>query len=123
MADEEATPNAGKQKSFGKGFRTFAQNAAKGIHRLDSRAGESADSLGGAAGKQCAAGGTMAMGAAKNVGGKVSGQFDVLSGQAMYEAVQERLAKQDHFNDVLANKLFEALERVEELEKLLERFK
>lgn len=46
-------------------------------------------------------------------------QLDVLSGQAMYELVQERLALQDRYNDLLATKLHEALERISELEKIL----
>jgi hypothetical protein len=54
------------------------------------------------------------------VTGKVSEKFDVVSGQAMYQAVQERLARQDEFNNVLANKLVEALERIQGLEQQLE---
>lgn len=43
--------------------------------------------------------------------------LDVISGQAMYELVQERLSLQDRYNDLLATKLQEALERISELEK------
>jgi hypothetical protein len=50
------------------------------------------------------------------VTGKVSEQFDVLSGQAIFQAVQDNLAKQDQYNDVLANKLLEALDRIKQLE-------
>ena len=50
---------------------------------------------------------------------QVSGKFDEISGQAMYQLVQERLAEQDRFNDLLATKLHEALERISVLEKRL----
>ena len=50
---------------------------------------------------------------------QVSGTLDELSGQAMYQLVQERLAEQDRFNDLLATKLHEALERISKLEKRL----
>ena len=50
---------------------------------------------------------------------QISTTFDEISGQAMYQLVQERLAEQDRFNDLLAAKLQEALERITELEKLL----
>ncbi|MCH7535196.1 MAG: hypothetical protein IH948_05540 [Bacteroidetes bacterium] len=46
-------------------------------------------------------------------------KLDVVSGQAMYELVQERLALQERYNDLLATKLNEALERISELEKKL----
>ena len=50
---------------------------------------------------------------------QISGKFDEISGQAMYQLVQERLAEQDRFNDLLATKLQEALERISDLEKRL----
>ncbi|MCH8107272.1 MAG: hypothetical protein IIB30_02825 [Chloroflexi bacterium] len=50
---------------------------------------------------------------------QISGKFDEISGQAMYQLVQERLAEQDRFNDLLATKLHEALERISDLEKRL----
>jgi hypothetical protein len=37
----------------------------------------------------------------------------------MYQLVEERLTEQDRFNDLLATKLHEALERISELEKQL----
>jgi len=46
-------------------------------------------------------------------------KLDVISGQAMYEIVQERLDLQDRYNDLLATKLHEALERISKLEKKL----
>jgi hypothetical protein len=46
-------------------------------------------------------------------------KLDVISGQAMYELVGERLSLQDRYNDLLAIKLHEALERIAELEKNL----
>lgn len=50
---------------------------------------------------------------------QISGKLDEISGQAMYQLVQERLAEQELFNDLIATKLHEALERISELEKLL----
>ena len=49
-------------------------------------------------------------------------KLDVISGQAMYGLVQERLDLQDRYNDLLATKLHEALERISELEKQLSEF-
>ena len=46
-----------------------------------------------------------------------SHQFDVLTGQKMYDLVQERLSIQSEINDALAYKLQEALERIEYLEQ------
>lgn len=46
-------------------------------------------------------------------------KLDVISGKAMYDLVQERLALQDRYNDLLAMKLHEALERISELEEML----
>ena len=43
-------------------------------------------------------------------------KLDLASGQAMYELVQERLSIQDRYNDLLAIKLHEALERIAKLE-------
>ncbi|MDD3021335.1 MAG: hypothetical protein PHX61_10245 [Alphaproteobacteria bacterium] len=45
--------------------------------------------------------------------------LDSVSGQKMYDLVQERLAVQDQYNDVLAAKLHEALERIETLEGII----
>ena len=55
-----------------------------------------------------------------SVSGNISNQFDVVSGKAMYDAVLERLALQEEYNDILASKLFEALEKIQELEKRLD---
>ena len=60
-----------------------------------------------------------AKGKADAVLSQISGKLDEISGQAMYQLVQERLAEQDRFNDLLATKLHEALERVSEVEKRL----
>lgn len=49
----------------------------------------------------------------------VSGKLDEISGQAMYQLVEQRLAEQDRFNDLLATKLHDALERISQLEKKL----
>ncbi|MBI2486455.1 MAG: hypothetical protein HYW01_05770 [Deltaproteobacteria bacterium] len=55
---------------------------------------------------------------------KSSEKLDEISGHAMYKLVEERLAEQDRFNDLLATKLHEALERISELErKLLQKSK
>lgn len=44
-------------------------------------------------------------------------QLDVISGQKMYDLVQESIELQNNINDVLASKLHEALKRIEVLEK------
>ena len=43
---------------------------------------------------------------------QISGKLDESSGQAIYQLVQERLAEQERFNDLIATKLHEALERI-----------
>lgn len=60
--------------------------------------------------------GTKASGAAVDA---ISGKLDSMSGQRMYDLVQERLAVQDQYNDVLASKLHEALQRIEKLEGII----
>lgn len=50
-----------------------------------------------------------------------SKKLDVITGQAMYELVKERLALQDRYNDILANKLHEALKKIVELERKIEK--
>lgn len=46
-------------------------------------------------------------------------QLDSISGAKMLALVEERLQIQDHYNDILAAKLQEALDRIEKLEKQL----
>ena len=60
-----------------------------------------------------------AKGKADAIQSQISGKLDEISGQAMYQLVQERLAEQDRFNELLATKLHEALERISDLEKRL----
>ena len=55
----------------------------------------------------------------QEIGGTVSEHFDVVSGKKILDEVQKRLAKQDAYNDALATKLFEALERIKVLESRL----
>jgi ElaB/YqjD/DUF883 family membrane-anchored ribosome-binding protein len=45
--------------------------------------------------------------------------LDSISGAKMFALVEERLQIQDHYNDILASKLQDALDRIEKLEKLL----
>lgn len=45
--------------------------------------------------------------------------LDTISGKAMYDLVRDRLELQDRYNNLLASKLQEALERIDELEKRL----
>lgn len=57
---------------------------------------------------------------AVKAGGEVIGEgLDLISGQRMFDLVQERMAVQDQYNDVLASKLHEALQRIECLEEAL----
>ena len=60
-----------------------------------------------------------AKGKVDTVQSQISGKFDEVSGQAMYHLVQERLAEQDRFNDLMATKLHEALKRISDLERRL----
>ncbi|MGE4519929.1 MAG: hypothetical protein AB7E04_10535 [Desulfobacteraceae bacterium] len=48
---------------------------------------------------------------------KVTEHFDVISGQAMFQAIQDYLVKQEQYNNVLASKLVEALDRIRQLEE------
>jgi len=48
---------------------------------------------------------------------KTSDTFDVISGQKMYDLVKDKLAIQDKYNDLLATKLVESLNKIKELEK------
>lgn len=51
---------------------------------------------------------------------KQTGQgLDTISGKAMYELVRDRLDLQDRYNDLLATKLQEALDRIQALETKL----
>ena len=51
---------------------------------------------------------------------KQTGQgLDTISGKAMYELVRYRLDLQDRYNDLLATKLQEALDRIDQLERRL----
>lgn len=45
--------------------------------------------------------------------------LDAISGKAMYELVRDRLDLQDGYNDLLASKLQEALDRIDQLERRL----
>ena len=47
---------------------------------------------------------------------KTSDKFDIISGQKMYDLVKDKLALQDKYNDLLATKLVEALNKVKDLE-------
>lgn len=48
-------------------------------------------------------------------------KFDTVSGYKMFKLVEERLEIQNSYNDILAEKLEEALQRIAELEVLLKK--
>ena len=48
----------------------------------------------------------------------LTSRMDELSGEKMYKEVEERLNLQDKYNDVIATKLHEALERIQKLEEI-----
>jgi len=50
---------------------------------------------------------------------QASSQFDILSGKQLLSLVEERLEAQSRYNDILATKLDEALERLSTVEKAL----
>jgi hypothetical protein len=56
---------------------------------------------------------------AEKITDTVSEQLDVVSGKKILDEVRRRLTTQDKYNDVLATKLFEALERIKILEQKL----
>ncbi len=58
-----------------------------------------------------------------NVTGAVDDGLDALSGKKILDLVEEHLARQAKYNDILATKLEEALQRIEVLEARLEREK
>ena len=53
---------------------------------------------------------------AKAVVDRAGGKFDEISGKAILDEVREMVEKQAFYNDVLASKLQEALDRIAELE-------
>ena len=52
-----------------------------------------------------------------------SNQLDVISGQKMYDLVQEKIELQNNINDILAHKLHEALNRIDKLEEEIKTLK
>ena len=104
-------------KSNLKELTDVAKNKANKIVVRDSKVGTKARDI--AAGVQSTYVESGAKGKVEVFESQVSGKLDEISGQAMYQLVQERLAEQDRFNDLLATKLHEALERISELEKRL----
>lgn len=53
---------------------------------------------------------------------QVAGEkFDTVSGHKMFKLVEERLEVQNTYNDLLAEKLEEALQRISQLESLLKK--
>ncbi|MEZ4815066.1 MAG: hypothetical protein R3A80_07660 [Bdellovibrionota bacterium] len=57
---------------------------------------------------------------AKQIGATTSDHLDTLSGAKLLKLVEERLALQSKYNDILATKLDEALNRIQQLEKKLQ---
>ena len=55
----------------------------------------------------------------KKIHGAVGENLDQLSGKKILEVVEQRLEVQTEYNDLLASKLEEALERIGELEKIV----
>jgi len=49
-----------------------------------------------------------------------SNRIDELSGEKMFKEVEERLNQQDKYNDILATKLHESLQRIQDLEAAVE---
>lgn len=56
-----------------------------------------------------------------NVSQVASEQFDTVSGHKVFKLVEERLEIQNNYNDLLAEKLEEALQRIAELEMLIKK--
>lgn len=92
---------------------------AEAARHLTSETAKSAGNLASSASKKYEESGAKET--VDTVTGKVSEQFDVVSGQAMFQAVQDYLAIQSQYNDALANKLLEALDRIKQLEEKIGR--
>jgi hypothetical protein len=55
--------------------------------------------------------------AIKDTTGAVVGKLDQVTGKRLVELLEEKLRVQDEYNDILATRLAEALERIEKLEE------
>ena len=52
----------------------------------------------------------------------MSGKLDEVSGKRLVELLEKKLAIQDSYNDILATRLAEALDRIKALEDRVDRF-
>jgi len=100
-----------------KGLKEVGKGKVKQAAESDSKVVKKARDLAIDAGRRIEESG--ARGKVDVVRTQISGKLDEISGQAMYQLVQEHLAEQERFNDLIATKLHEALERISELEKRL----
>jgi hypothetical protein len=57
----------------------------------------------------------------KETAGAVIGKFDQVTGKRLVELLEDKLRIQDAYNDILASRLAEALERIAKLEATIER--
>ena len=100
-----------------KGLGDVAKNKATKVIGRDSKVGTKTRDI--ATGIQSGYLNTGAKGKVDAVQSQISEKLDEISGQEMYQLVQERLVEQERFNDLVATKLQEAHERIAELEKQL----
>ncbi len=100
-----------------KGLTEATKDKVKEVADSDRKPVRKAKALASGVGRQVL--GSGAKGKTDAIQSQIFGKLDEISGQAMYQLVQERLAEQDRFNDLIATKLHEALERVSELEERL----
>jgi len=100
-----------------KGLKDMAKNKVNKVAVSDGKVVTKARNIATGAQREYKESG--AKGKVDAVQSQISGKLDKISGQAIYQLVQERLAEQERFNDLIATKLHEALGRVSELEKRL----
>jgi len=124
MADEKPEQ---QPKAFNKLFEKTKQTVASAgslVSKATEQSGQVASSATTAAG-QMASSATAAAGqmlgkaseSAKTAADSVGEGFDVVSGKKILDLVEQRLELQARYNDVLATKLQEALQRIDVLEK------
>ncbi len=92
-----------------------ATTAGKAVTDSVAKAGGAVKDTASAAGK--IVGDSVVGQTAARTSEEVGKQLDAISGAAILKLVEERLEIQSRYNDVLATKLNEALERIEQLER------
>ena len=113
MADEKTDePPKALGKLYAKTKKTVS-SAGSLVSKATEQSGRLASSATAATGQMLG----KASESAKSAAGSVGEGFDVVSGKKILDLVEQRLELQAQYNDVLATKLQEALQRIDVLEK------